>query len=108
MKISNIFKAGGLFKVLETTTKSQTAVMNLESGEKSSEEMSVHKKSDQVLLVVEGELVGEIGGRTSTLAAGDSSIVPAGTPHRFVNKGKARVVTFNVYAPPEYAPDEEE
>ena len=80
--------------------------MILDPRGESSEEMNVHEKSHQVLLLVEGELEGEISGKKLSLVSGDSCIIPAGTPHRFENRGKSRAVTFNVYSPPEYAPAE--
>ena len=76
------------------------------SGGHSSEEMNVHEKSDQVLLLVEGTLEAEVDGKKFSLVSGDTCIVPAGTPHRFENLGKSRAVTFNVYSPPEYPPGE--
>ncbi len=108
MKVANIFDATSWFQVLETTEKSQTAVMVLTPGKHSSEKMNVHEKSDQVLVLLEGELVAEVGGKKTAMRKGDSCIVPAGTPHRFDNPGTARAVTFNVYSPPEYAPGEKD
>ncbi len=102
MNISNVYKTNRSFEVMQTTERSQTAVMILDTDGKSSEEMNVHEKSDQVLLVVEGEVHGEVGSRQLILHKGDFCIVPAGTPHRFENKSKYRTVTFNVYSPPEY------
>jgi mannose-6-phosphate isomerase-like protein (cupin superfamily) len=106
MTILNINDTKHWFEVLQTTQHAQTAVMILTSGGHSSEEMNVHRKSDQVLLLVEGELEAEVGGVKRTMKKGDSCIVPAGTPHRFENRGKDRAVTFNVYSPPEYPADE--
>jgi mannose-6-phosphate isomerase-like protein (cupin superfamily) len=106
MKTSNIHDARAWFQVLQTTARSQTAVMTLSADGQSSEEMNVHAKSDQVLLVVEGEVEAEVAGDKRHLRAGDSCIVPAGTKHRFKNAGKEKAVTFNVYSPPEYPADE--
>jgi mannose-6-phosphate isomerase-like protein (cupin superfamily) len=106
MNISNIHDVKLWFEVLQTTKRSQSAVMILTADGESSEEMNVHEKSDQVLLLVEGELEAEIGGKKLTMRQGDTCIVAAGTPHRFVHKGKRRAVTFNVYSPPEYPPGE--
>jgi mannose-6-phosphate isomerase-like protein (cupin superfamily) len=108
MKIVNIHEEKARFKVLQTTSLSQTAVMTLAPGGQSSEKMNVHEKSDQVLLVVEGEVRADIAGDKRLLRAGDVCVVPAGTKHRFENAGKERALTFNVYTPPEYAPDEED
>ena len=109
MNIANIHEAKDrLFQVLQTTKLSQTAVMSLPSGGQSSEEMNVHKKSDQILLVMEGEVRAEVAAEKKTLREGDICVVPAGTPHRFVNDGKKTALTFNVYTPPEYAADEKD
>jgi mannose-6-phosphate isomerase-like protein (cupin superfamily) len=107
MKVSNVGDATSWFQVLQTSRQSQTAVMVLTPGGHSSEAMNVHKNSDQVLLLLEGELLAEVGGKKLTMRQGDSCIVPAGTPHRFDNHGKDRAVTFNVYSPPEYSPGEQ-
>jgi mannose-6-phosphate isomerase-like protein (cupin superfamily) len=108
MKISNIHNAKSWFQVLQTTAHSQTAVMVLTSGGQSSEEMNIHENSDQALLLVEGELLAEVGGKKTAMRAGDTCIVPAGTPHRFENRGTGRALTFNVYSPPEYSPGEKD
>ncbi len=81
--------------------KSQTAMMTLAPG-KSSGDKEAHKKSDQVLLLLEGELGGEIGDEEATLKKGDVLLIPAGVKHRFMNRGGKPAVTFNVYCPPEY------
>jgi mannose-6-phosphate isomerase-like protein (cupin superfamily) len=104
MKVTNVFKPDAGFQVLETTERSQTAVMSLEPGEESSEEPNTHPTSDQTLIVIDGEVFAEIAGGTETMRRGDSVIVPAGTPHKFTNKSENKVVTFSVYSPPAYPP----
>lgn len=101
MELANIDNAKEWFEVLQTSDKSQTAMMTLEPGESSGAKEG-HKKSDQVLLLLEGELEGEIGDEKATLKTGDVLLIPAGMKHRFTNRGDKLVVTFNVYAPPEY------
>jgi mannose-6-phosphate isomerase-like protein (cupin superfamily) len=90
MKIANIHAAKSWFEVLQTTKRSQTAVMVLDARGESSEELNTHEKSDQVLLVIEGEVVAEIGGKKRSMREGDVCIVPAGTPHRFENQSEDR------------------
>lgn len=102
MKKANIDEARSAFAVLQTTERTQTAMMTLDPGESSSEKPNTHKSSDQVLLVMEGELRAKIGDNEITLSRGDVVIVPAGTPHKFSNSGKTKAVTFNTYSPPEY------
>ncbi|MBV9007967.1 MAG: cupin domain-containing protein [Verrucomicrobia bacterium] len=102
MNISSIHDATDWFEVLQTTERTQTAMMTLAPGRSSGSKPEGHKNSDQVLLVLEGEVEGEIGGKTKTMRKGDVIVIPAGTKHKFTNKSSADVVTFNTYSPPEY------
>ena len=88
--------------VLGGTARTQVAVMVLGPGEASSLGMSVHPGEDQVLYVNVGELCAEIGGEQLSLTTGQCVIVPANTPHRFVNVGSTPAYTLNIYAPPAY------
>jgi mannose-6-phosphate isomerase-like protein (cupin superfamily) len=105
-KRANIFRAKEWFKVLQTSKRSQTAVMTLGAGQSTGEEAEAHKDSEQVLLLVAGELSGEIGGKRVRLKAGDVVVIPPRVKHRFTNEGDEPAVSFNVYSPPEYPPDE--
>jgi mannose-6-phosphate isomerase-like protein (cupin superfamily) len=96
------------FKVLQTTSRSQTAVMNLAPGKMSGDEAEAHPKSDQILVVLEGEVVAEVGDERAKMRAGDMVVIPAGIRHRFRNDAKKAVRTVSVYAPPTYPPDAEE
>src|SRR5579859_4433549 len=100
MDIANIHRAKEWFEVLQTHERSQTAMMTLKPGKATGSTAEAHKKSDQILLLLEGELSGELDGRECRLKQGDVIIITAGVEHRFVNDGKADAVTFNVYAPP--------
>jgi mannose-6-phosphate isomerase-like protein (cupin superfamily) len=102
MDIANIHQAREWFEILQTHQRSQTAMMTLEPGKATGSKAEAHDKSDQVLLVLEGELHGEIDGKKCQLQKGQVIIIPAGIKHRFVNEGEADAVTFNVYAPPAY------
>ena len=77
-------------------------MMTLEAGDATGDKAEAHEKSDQVLLLLEGELSGEVGDERPQLKKGDIAIIRAGVKHRFVNEGKKSAVTFNVYAPPAY------
>jgi len=102
MKIKNIKDAEDWFQVLQTGRKSQTAIMTLKPGESSGDKAEAHEKSEQVLLVLQGEVQAEVESQKETMKQGDVIIIPPRTKHRFTNRGKTTVVTFNVYAPPEY------
>lgn len=103
MNVTNIQDAESWFQVLHTTKQSQSAVMTLKPNGESSEEMNTHEKSDQVVLIIEGEIEAEVGDAKRKLKAGDTCIIPAGTPHRLTNSSAKKAVTFNVYTPPEYS-----
>lgn len=105
MEITNIGKAREWFEVLQTSERSQTAVMTLAPGDATGARPEAHEKSDQVLLMLDGELTGEVGDQHPSLKKGDVIIVPAGVKHRFVNRAAKPAVTFNVYPPPAYPSD---
>jgi mannose-6-phosphate isomerase-like protein (cupin superfamily) len=102
MDLANIKAATEWFEVLQTSRRSQTAMMTLAPGQATGKKAEAHKKSDQVLLMLSGKLTGKVGHKRVRLAKGDVLLIPAGTPHRFNNSGQKKVVTFNVYSPPEY------
>jgi mannose-6-phosphate isomerase-like protein (cupin superfamily) len=105
MNVTNISTATEWFQVLQTTKRSQTAMMMLEPGAAAGEKAQAHDESDQVLLVMEGELIGEVGNERPRLKKGDVIVIEAGTKHRFANASDKTAVTFNVYSPPAYPPD---
>jgi mannose-6-phosphate isomerase-like protein (cupin superfamily) len=102
MDLRNIREAKEWFEVLQTSQRSQTAMMTLAAGTSTGRKAEAHKKSDQVLLMLKGKLSGKVGQEKVSLKKGDVLLIPAGTPHRFTNKARKPAVTFNVYAPPEY------
>jgi len=107
MNVTNISSATDWFQVLQTTKRSQTAMMTLEPGAASGEKAEAHDDSDQVLLLLQGELIGEVGDERPRLKKGDVIVIDAGTKHRFANASDKTAVTFNVYSPPAYPPKTE-
>jgi len=104
MELANISSAKDWFEVLQTTERSQTAMMTLEPGAATGEKAEAHDESDQVLLMLDGELIGEVGDERLRLSKGDVIIIKAGIKHRFANASDKVAVTFNVYSPPAYPP----
>src|SRR2546421_11816231 len=102
MNVKNICEASDWFEVLQTTKRTQTAVMTLKPGKSSGSEPEGHKDSDQVLLVLKGEVEGEIADEIRTFREGDVIVIPAGTRHKFRNRTSTDAITFNTYSPPEY------
>jgi mannose-6-phosphate isomerase-like protein (cupin superfamily) len=106
MNITNITQATEWFEVLRTTGRSQAAVMRLDPGKATGEHAESHAESEQLLLLIEGVLAAEIDSECFTMNTGDMVIIPVGIKHKFANPGATIAVTFNVYCPPEYSPDE--
>jgi mannose-6-phosphate isomerase-like protein (cupin superfamily) len=106
MNPANIYQATEWFEVLQTTGRSQTAVMQLGPGESTGEHAEAHEDSEQLLLLLQGALSAEIGDKQFAMNVGDTVIVPAGVKHKFTNPGTTLAFTFNVYCPPEYSPGE--
>jgi mannose-6-phosphate isomerase-like protein (cupin superfamily) len=102
MVVSNIHRSKKFFEVLQTISRTQVASMRLAPGKASGPKGNEHPRSDQVLVVIEGEVYAEIGDEKTTLRKGDVVTVPAGVQHRFVNHGGSDALTVNVYAPPAY------
>jgi mannose-6-phosphate isomerase-like protein (cupin superfamily) len=102
MNIRNIAEAQEWFQVLQTGERSKTAMMTLQPGDATGEKAEAHKHSDQVLLMLEGELSGEVGRERPRVKKGDVIVIPAGVKHRFVSRGDTPAITFNVYSPPAY------
>ena len=80
--------------------------MRLEPGESTGKHAESHENSEQLLLLLEGSLAAEIGSERLAMNVGDVVIIPVGVKHKFTNPSTTIAVTFNVYCPPEYEPDE--
>ncbi len=81
--------------------------MKLGPGQSTGEKPEDHKDSDQVIVVIEGQLSAEIDGKRSLMKEGDFVIIPPRTKHKFTNRSDRPAITFNVYSPPEYPADSE-
>ena len=106
MNVTNIEKAKDWFEVLQTSGRSQTAIME--------------SKNPVIICEATRFFVGEgvafpreadsfpyrndkdVGDERPTLKKGDVIIIPVGEKHRFTNRTQNRAVTFNVYSPPTY------
>ena len=98
----NALKSKSFFSVLQTSDESQTATMTLKPGDWSGGKGNEHPDSEQMLLVLEGEVIAEVGKERDVLHRGDVVIIRRGVDHRFGNESDTIAVTFNVYAPPAY------
>lgn len=101
MKLLHI-KPKRFFHVLAGTSRSQVAEMVLAPGQSTGDEENKHVKSDQWMYVVSGSGKAVIKGKSVELTNGDLLLIESGEEHEIENTGKVPLVTFNIYAPPEY------
>jgi mannose-6-phosphate isomerase-like protein (cupin superfamily) len=91
---------GQFFRVLQETTRSQTAVMTVAPGADAGPP-KVHD-ADQIVYVVEGEALVRLGDDARPAGPGALVLIPAGTRHHVRNPGTTPLFFVTVYAPPEY------
>jgi mannose-6-phosphate isomerase-like protein (cupin superfamily) len=91
---------GPFFRVLQQTSRSQTAVMTIAPGEDAGPEEE--HAGDQVIYVVEGQALVRIGDERRHAAAGALVMIPAGTRHHVKNPGAQPLFFVTIYAPPAY------
>src|SRR5262245_37732212 len=91
---------GRFFEVLQTTGRSQTAVMTIGPGEEAGPEET--HRGDQIVYVIEAEAVVRVDGGEHRAEAGASVMIPAGARHHVRNPAAVPLFLFTVYAPPAY------
>ena len=105
VKVNHLRQHKEWFEVIETTNRSQTAIMELAPGQETGKGAESHDGSDQVMLVVRGSVTGTVGDEEVVIGEGSFITIPAGVKHRFENREGEAALTFNVYAPAAYPPD---
>jgi mannose-6-phosphate isomerase-like protein (cupin superfamily) len=106
MNIADIHASAESFHLLETTGRTQSATMTLQPGEATSDKMEAHPHSDQIVLLLKGELLALVGDERQRLIPGQSLTIPAAVRHRFINEGSTTAFAFTVYGPPAYPTDD--
>jgi mannose-6-phosphate isomerase-like protein (cupin superfamily) len=91
---------GAFFRVLQQTTRSQTAVMTIAPGADGGPEEE--HEGDQVIYVVEGEALVRVAGHEQPAGPGALVLIPARTRHHIRNPGLTPLFFVTVYAPPAY------
>lgn len=102
MNIRNIGQVRDWFDVLQTTKRTQTAVMTLKPVNRQAANPRVTRRAIKFCLCWKGKLKAASMARRLACAKGDVIVIPAGTKHRFENRSSANAITFSTYSPPEY------
>jgi mannose-6-phosphate isomerase-like protein (cupin superfamily) len=101
MSVVNVFAhRGEFFRILQSTERSQTAVMSVAPGADAGP-AEVHD-ADQIVYVVDGEAIVQLGDAEHKAGPGALVMIPAGTRHHVKNPGRTPLFFVTVYAPPEY------
>jgi len=87
-------------KVLFTGTRSQLVIMSIPPGGEVGEE--THTYTEQTLFFLSGTAKAVLGGKESSIKAGDVVVVTPGTKHNFINTGTDPLKIYTVYAPPNH------
>jgi mannose-6-phosphate isomerase-like protein (cupin superfamily) len=91
---------GEFFRVLQRTSRTQSAVMTIAAGADGGPEEA--HGGDQIVYVLEGEAVLRIAGQEHRAVAGTLVTIPAGARHHVRNPGPVPLFFLTVYSPPEY------
>lgn len=91
---------GEFFRVLQRTSRTQSAVMTIAPGADGGP-AETHG-GDQIVYVLEGEALLRIAGEQYRAGAGTLVTIPAGTVHDIRNPGPSPLFFLTVYSPPEY------
>ena len=101
MKVEQIFDhKGAFFRVLQETSRTQTAIMTIAPGADAGPE-EVHR-GDQIIYIVEGKALVQVDGKEYHADQGSLLTIPAGSGHHVRNPGTTPLFFLTVYAPPEY------
>ena len=103
MKHLKVGKSRSEFALLASTRSAQAAMMTLQPGGSTGEDVeNEHPNAEQWLFVISGMGKATVGRRSVKIAANSLLLIEKGEPHRIVNTGRSPLVTLNVYVPPAY------
>jgi len=97
MFLTSLHSAQDWVEVLQTTEGSQSAVTDLSPGEASIDASDDYPGSEQVLLVLDGEVTVQIGEEKTRMQRGDVVVVPDGIRRRLRNDSQSPARTLSIY-----------
>jgi len=80
----------------------EVVVARFDSGGSTGDEPYTHGESEELLIVIEGEVHVQLGSDVYTVSAGDSVQYESSTPHRVANHGDEPAEVLFVISPPSY------
>lgn len=92
------FTAGkNLGELLADGSSDSAAITNLAPNAACLAIPEIYSENDQIIVVIEGAVIGKVANKMARMFAGDAVIIPAGVAHCFENEGPsvARTATFS-------------
>ena len=80
----------------------EVVVARFEPGGSTGDEAYTHGESEELLIVIEGDVQVQLGAAVHELSAGDSVHYESSTPHRVANHGDEPAEVLFVISPPSY------
>jgi mannose-6-phosphate isomerase-like protein (cupin superfamily) len=99
MDLESIYAPFEEFRRSHRTGQHQTTVIRLDPGRAADGDWTSGSDSGQMVLVLEGEMVAEIGGDRKIVGKGETLMIADGAQFRLSNEGKEPVTAFAVPAP---------
>jgi len=91
------------YQLLTPSTRGPFEVLSLElAASAASGDVALGHDSDELLLVLSGDIEAEVAGRTYGLSAGDSVYLQRNVPHRVINRGTKVAEILMVISPPSF------
>ncbi len=86
-------------KVSAKDTDSQLAIFEIHTKGKTGPALHIHYDQDEIVSIIEGDYLFQIGVEKMKLKVGDTLFIPRGTPHAFVHLGDETGKKLSTYQP---------
>jgi quercetin dioxygenase-like cupin family protein len=86
-------------KISAKDTDGQLAIFEIHSKGKTGPALHIHYDQDEIVTVIEGDYLFQVGVEKMKLKVGDTLFIPRGTPHAFVHLGEGTGRKLSTYQP---------
>lgn len=86
-------------KISAKDTDGQLAIFEIHSKGKTGPALHIHYDQDEIVSIIEGDYLFQVGAEKMKLKVGDTLFIPRGTPHAFVHLGEGTGRKTSTYQP---------
>ncbi len=86
-------------KISGKDTNNQLATFEIHTTGKTGPALHIHYDQDEIVSVIEGDYLFQVGIEKMKLKVGDTLFIPRGTPHAFVHLGEGTGKKLSIYQP---------